>query len=407
MRNVLLCLCFCWSGTTLSADHWPRFRGPNGTGVSDLKGIPTNWTTDDYEWTVELPGVGHAAPVVWDEDLFVTAGETSGKRTLYCLNAITGKEKWHREVVLAANHLHQKNSYAASTPTVDGERVYVNFGDPEHYLILCFSFAGEELWRHDFGAHASMHGHGASLVLVDGKLIVCKDQEAKIASGPVQSFVYALDGRSGKTVWETPRTTREESFSTPTLQSVNGKEAVLCLSGSMGLIALSVADGYPLWKSGELPLRTVGSPLLAGDLLFATCGQGGRGQHLAAIEPETGKVRYVRKKMLPYVPTPLAYQGHLFMWNDDGTVCCVNPQTGDDVWSERVGGNYSTSPLLIDGRIYAVAEDGEVTVIDAAEKPHVYGKSSLGDNCHATPAVANGRLYLRGFHKLMSLKANP
>lgn len=389
------------SGTSI-ADDWTRFRGENGVGKSDLKGVPTEWKKDDYEWVIELPGKGHSSPVIQGDQLFVTTGSADGKRTLHCLNSYTGKNIWSDSIKLEANHLHKKNSYASGTPTIDSERVYVAFADEKQYTLLAYSLDGERLWSRDLGNFTSQHGQGVSPIIYKGKVIVPDDQ-----NGP--SKVVALDAETGEEIWTTAdRKFRKTSYATPMILSVDGQDQIVCLSGALGLSGLDPKTGEELWNSGELPLRTVASPVLGEGLLFAGCGSGGRGKFMVAVDPkQKGKVISERTQNLPYVPTPIAHEGHLYLWNDDGIVCCID-LSGDlskNVWRERVGGTYSGSPVLIDGKLYCISEEGMVTVVDASPKFKKRGASPLGDESYATPAVANDRVYLRGFDSLACLKA--
>ena len=177
------------------------------------------------------------------------------------------------------------------------------------------------------------------------------------------------------------------------------------------MAGLDPETGRQLWSSGALPERSVASPVLVNGLLLATCGTGGRGVEMVVVRPGVSGSQAVvgkRRQNMPYVPTPIMHEGYLFLWNDDGIVCCVDPK-GDlsqNVWRERIGGNYSGSPVVVDGKLYCISEDGRVAVLDASPRFRNHGFSPLGDPSHSTPAVANGRMYLRGFRTLSSLKAN-
>lgn len=382
-------------------ENWARFRGPNGEGKSQLTGVPTQWSTNDYEWKVDLPGKGHSSPIIWGQRLFLTTGSQDGLRTVLCLNAITGETIWTDSIQLEANHLHKKNSYASGTPTTDGKQVYVAFADEKQYTLLCYSLDGERIWSRDLGSFTSQHGQGVSPIIYNGKLIVPNDQ-----MGP--SRIVALDLNTGETIWESERDFRRTSYSTPMILNVNGQDQLICLSGALGLAGLDPESGKALWHSGELPLRTVASPVFGAGYLFAECGSGGRGKHMVAVDPSAnGEVKQIRTQNLPYVPTPIFHNGLLFLWNDDGVVCCIDPQSDltENIWRERVGGNYSGSPVLIDGKLYCISEEGEVVVVAADREFQLLGKNPLGDESYATPAVANGRVYFRGFHSLACLKA--
>ncbi len=398
---VAVLLCVGMFTNVSSAQNWTRFRGANGEGKSDLKGVPTQWSEDQYEWVIDLPGKGHSSPTVIDNLLFVATGESNGKRTLHCLNATTGKPIWKDSIELEANHLHRKNSYASGTPAVEDGMVYVAFADEQQYALLAYNLKGERQWSQDLGTFTSQHGQGVSPMVYDGKVIVPSDQ-----MGP--SKVVAFDAKTGEHVWTSERDFRKTSYATPMVVNVKGKDQLICLSGALGLTGLDPQTGKSLWQSGQLPKRTVASPVYGNGLLFASCGSGGRGSNLVGVDPAgQGAVKNERKQNLPYVPTPIVHEGHIYLWNDDGIVCCVdlNGDFSKNVWRERVGGTYSGSPVLIDGKIYCISEEGEIAVIDAKPEYKFYGKSPLGDESYATPTVANGRVYFRGFHSLACLKA--
>jgi outer membrane protein assembly factor BamB len=391
--------CLLLIATAAYADQWPRFRGPGGRGVSDLKGVPATWTENDLEWKVTFPGVGHSCPVIWNDKLFLTSGTEDGDRTIHGLDAISGKEIWSDTIKLGANPLHKKNSYASGTPAVDEERVYVSHADTGKYLVVAYRHNGEQVWEYDLGAFKGQHGQGMSPILYKEMLIVTNDQD-----GP--SSIIALNRKTGKPIWTANRPSREVSYSTPFVFEKNGTAQLICVSGITGMSALSLETGESLWAGTSLAQRTVGSPVEAGGMIFVTCGQGGRGTLMVGIDPLSPSAEpFTMSKGLPYVPTPVAKDGHLFLWTDDGFCACLDVKTRKELWRQRVGGNYSASPIIIDDKIYAVAEDGQVAVVGALPEYKLYGKSPLGDNSFSTPSVANGRVYFRTFHHLLSLKA--
>ncbi|HEX6986112.1 MAG TPA: PQQ-binding-like beta-propeller repeat protein, partial [Planctomycetaceae bacterium] len=242
---------------------------------------------------------------------------------------------------------------------------------------------------------------GASPIVWRDLVIVPNDQD-----GP--SSLVALDLRSGETVWSTPRESGNTAYGTPLILEAEGTAPQLIVSSqAMGVTSLDPATGTLNWQSGPLPQRTVGSPVFAGGLIYQTCGQAGRGVLMVGVDPfaasDEKRVVFEEKKLLPYVPTPVAYKGHLYLWNDNGVVLCVDLKTRKPVWTERVGGNYSGSPVCVNGLLYAVSEEGEVVVVRAAPEFELLGRSSLGDRSHATPAVADGRMYFRTFRKVVRL----
>lgn len=392
------------------SDHWPRFRGEDGAGISHVKGIPVEWTTDDYEWVVELPGVGHSSPAVWGEKLFLTSGDGGAGRMLICLNALTGEQLWQQTVQLDADHLHSKNSNGSCSPAVDGERVYVAFADDTQYVFSAYTFDGDPIWTNNLGPFETQHGQGQSpIVIPDLDLVILTNDQ----QGP--SFIAAFHRRTGEEIWRTPRKARETAYSTPLLLSLPGEEPqLICNGGATGVTSLDPASGRELWTTGELPMRSVSSPVYGNGVVIASSGSGGVGKYMVAVDPtgadDPDKMRVVWERdigdKLPYVPTSIVFGPHLYMWTDQGIVVCADMATGTTISQKRAeGGNYTSSPVLIDGKLYNVSESGEVVVVTATPELEVLGRSQLGDQSHASPAVANNRLYLRGFTHLACLKA--
>lgn len=416
MRS-LLSVCFVSLVITFShpanAQNWTRFRGPDGSGISDLKGIPSVWTVNDYAWSIDLPGVGHSSPVVWEKKLFVTSAEQDGARHIFCLDADTGAEQWRHTVRLGKNHLHKMNSWASGTPTTDGERVYIAFADADHYTLNAYTFDGQQVWTKDLGTCITEHGHGVSPILFGDLVIVCNDQGRK--EGPPPSAIYALNRKTGEIVWTIERKSRESSYATPVIITPPGKAPQLVvMSGAHGMSGLDPLTGAELWTSGEVPMRTVGSPAYGDGMLVATCGQGGRGEVMICVAPnvegEAGMspLKYVRPKTqgVPYVPTPIIRDGRIYLWNDDGTFFLANLADGKNITRTRIGGQFFASPVMLEGRLFNVSHEGEVVVLSfSGDEVKIEGRSPLGDSAYASPAVANGGIYFRGFKKLAFLKA--
>lgn len=389
------------------ADQWPHYRGNDGLGVSSQRGLPVQWSQGDYEWVAELPGEGHSSPVIWNKHLFVTTATESGLvRWVCCLDSLTGQPKWSRPAGYNTNRKHNKNSFASSTPATDGERVYVAFSDQERFALAAYDYDGTLAWRTWLGPFVSQHGQGASPIVFEDLVIIANDQD-----GP--SSMVACDRRTGVVVWSSSRAAREASYATPLLiePEKGGKPQLICLSGATGLTSLDPWTGQLNWESGELPQRTVASPTFAQGLVFATCGQGGKGTRLVGVDPtikgqkSESRIQFQRDREIPYVPAMIGYAGLLFLWNDNGVVSCLDPKANKTLWQERVGGNYSGSPICIDGKLYCLEETGKVVVVEAGPVFKLHGESPVGDPSYSTPAVANSRLYLRSFHKVSCLKA--
>ncbi|OAI56350.1 hypothetical protein AYO47_09110 [Planctomyces sp. SCGC AG-212-M04] len=416
MRTSLKALCFVGFlsiSSLASAQNWTRFRGPDGSGISDLKGVPSAWTINDYAWSIDLPGTGHSSPIVWGKKLFVTSAEDDGSRHIFCLNADTGKEEWHHTTRLAKNHLHKMNSWASGTPTTDGELVYIAFADEDHYNVTAYKLDGTQAWTRDLGTCITEHGHGVSPILFGDLVIVCNDQGRK--EGPPPGAIFALNKKTGDTVWNIQRKSRESSYATPLIITPPGKAPQLVvMSGAHGMSGIDPLTGQELWTSGEVPMRTVGSPAYGDGMLVATCGQGGRGEAMICVSangdaaPGSNPLRYVRPKAqgVPYVPTPIIQNGRIYLWNDDGTFFLASLTDGKNLTRERIGGQFFASPVMLEGRLFNVSHEGEIVVVSVAnDEVKIEGRSPLGDSAYASPAVANGGVYFRGFKKLAFLKA--
>lgn len=419
LRACLFLLLSCAAFRAASAadgdpPNWARFRGPQGSGHSSETGFPATWTVEDYAWTTMLPGEGHSSPVVWGDHLFVTAAEGEGAvRHVLCLDPATGEIRWTRSIGMNRNHKHLKSSWASSTPATDGRRVYVAFADAEHYNLQAYDFEGNLVWRRNFGRFESQHGQGTSPIVYRGLVILPNDQD-----GP--SSLVAVDAATGRTVWSVLRAGREVAYPTPLVLEQDGKEPqLICASGASGITSHDPLTGALKWTTGPFPLRTVASPVVGEGLVVGSCGVGGSlGVLLQAFSLEAlesggsgeapaspGLVRFERRRELPYVPTPVIHEGHLYLWNDNGTAACVRLSDGETVWTKRIGGTYSGSPVCVDGKLYCISESGEVAVIAASPEYELLGKSPLGAGSHSTPAIAGGRMFLRSFNRLCCLPA--
>ena len=411
MRQLSLLVSACVLSSLFSAQawaqNWTRFRGDNGTGISDLKGIPAKWTDSDYAWKIELPHVGHSSPIIWEKTLFVTSATEGGdERFVHCLDADSGQERWQASIKLHESKKHPKNSWASSTPATDGTRVYVLFADDARLLVVAWNFDGKETWRRELGAYNSEHGLGASPILHEGLLIIPNDQV-----GP--SSLIALHAETGEPVWQSERLPGKTSYSTPLIASNgDGGYQIVCLSESNGVTGADLLTGKVNWQTPKLPHRTVASPVASDGLIFMVCGEGGSGKYFAAVQTDPtvsaeSRIVFERKTTLPYVPCPVVHDGMLFLWGDKGILVCLELPTGKEIWSQRIDGGFSGSPVCIDDRLYCLTESGEVVVVRAGDHFEELGRTALGEESHSTPAVANGHLYLRTFRQLMALKARP
>lgn len=378
---------FLWTVAAAQAgDTWERFRGPNGSGVAAECGIPVQWTEKDWRWRVELPGVGHSSPVVRGTRVFITtADEKTGARRLQCRHTADGRLLWEKEYPGSPFSKNKLNSYASSTPALDGLRVFLALVTPDEYTVVALDQAsGGQCWRRTLGGYAAEHGFGCSPIVVDGLLIVPIEQnppedpsapkkkpaarkkpadaKAKIkpvadkaAAGPAaaagpstaaaaavagvsgspaaakpaerKSSIVALDCRTGEIRWQTPRASERAAYSTPCLYEPAGRPAQLIFTSSaQGFSSLDPKTGKANW---ELPLfhnRVVGSPIIAAGLILASSGSGGGGREMFAVRPGEA-VKDVQPEQVYEVKPPIPYvptsvcDGRRVFLCGDGGVC--------------------------------------------------------------------------------------
>jgi len=426
---ALACLCCAAAGAGAEQGNWPRFRGPNGAGVSHANTIPAKWGAGDYNWKIELPGVGHSSPAVWGNRLFVTCSDArTARRTILCLDPATGKTLWRRDYPSKPFRQHRDNSYAAASPAADAYGVVVTWSTPDAITLLALDNAGNEAWRRDLGPWVGNHGTGASPIIADGLVVLASDQEdpkaapgmygrnPKIPAG--KSCLVALDRRTGATRWRLDRRTRLAAYSTPCLStSLDGKPELILTSTAHGITGVDLATGRVNWEvAGIFRDRCIASPVVAhpGDgkgppLVIGGYGQGSSGDLIVAVRPGLRakgiepKVLYRLGPPVPLVPTPLVKGRRLFLWCDNGTVACHDAQTGKLLWRGRVRGSFYGSPVWVDGRLYCIAKNGDVFVLRAGDKFELLARVPLGEASFATPAVAGGAMFLRTRTRLLSL----
>lgn len=398
--------------SAVQGQDWPRFRGPNGQGISYADTIPIKWTEKDYNWKVELPGKGHSSPVVWGDKVFLTSGEQKNSRgLLLALNISDGSVLWKKEYALTRYRMNSSNSFATATPTVDGDGVYVIWATANETILTAIGHNGEEIWQRTFEGVDCQHGPGMSPVVVDDIVVFTHEHEK--SDKQARSVWIAVDRRSGKTRWEIERQTGPKtSYSTPCVfSSGNEKPLLIFTSLAHGITAVVPDKGEVVWEAESAFIsRVISSPVLADELLIATCGDAGSGKRLIAIRPGSAdksagptEIYKIDDSSVPYIPTSLTMDGLLFTFHDRGDVSCLRCATGQLLWREKPAGPFYGSPVWVNGKLYCITRKGEVVVIKAAPTYELLAVNSLGEDSYATPAVAGGRMYLRTFSHLISI----
>jgi len=406
MRHTLILLTLALvSPLPAAAQDWTRFRGPGGAGHGQGARIPIEFEASDARWRVELPGKGHSSPVILGERLIVTSEDADRQvRFVLCLSTQDGRTLWTFESDFEAHGQHQLNSFSSATPTVDEDGVYVLWTTGGRLEALALDLEGQPLWRRDLGPSKSQHGGGISPVLHGDVLLVGNDNEDEA------SWLAGLDRRTGKTLWKRDRESTIASYATPLVLADEGTQPqAIFASTAHGITSLNPRTGELLWEfDAGFEARCVGLPVRIDDLLFVSAGTGGGGKQSVVIrmpaekgaEPE---LAYAPRRALPYVPTAIAVDDLLFLWSDGGIVSCVRAEDGEELWRERLDGRFFGSPILLDGRLYAMSMSGELAVLAAGPEFEELARIDLGEPSQATPAVAHGTLFLRTERHLLAI----
>lgn len=411
-RRLWLALLFLASlcGLAHAAD-WPRFRGPNGAGTAADKDVPVKWADENLLWKTAIPGVGHSSPIVCRGRVFLQSASEDGKeRWLISLDAASGQILWKTPSSGRNAKKHTLNSLASSTPATDGQRVYAAFWDGKDIHLGAFDFKdGKPIWEKDLGSFTSQHGVGHSPMLIDGKVFLANDQDGS-------ARLLAFDANSGDKVWEVERKPYRTCYSTPILRVRPDGEKELIVASTAGITAYNPVDGKPnwwyTWSFSGMALRTVGSPILTNGLVVATSGDGSGARDTIAVklgdkgDVTADNLAWENRKNYPfaYVPCLLAHGEYVFNVHDKGIASCHLTSSGEEVWNERLdAAGFTASPILVDGKVYAVANNGSVYVYEAAAKFKLLAKNTVGEHVSSTPAVADNRLFIRGIEHLFCI----
>jgi outer membrane protein assembly factor BamB len=379
--------------------EWPRFRGPDGNGIGAIPDVPSAITEKNIRWQTALPGGGHSSPVLWGTRLFTACENPGGQRRgIVCLDADSGRILWTTWLPFNALRMHRDNSQAAATPALDADGIYMGWVNGGRVEALALDHAGKLLWRKDLGAFKAVHGPGASAMVIDEVVVVTNDQESPDAA------LHGLDRKTGASLWRVERRAGNPSYATPAVRrGKDGRKELVISSPSHGLTGIDPQSGKTLWEVPDiLELNVVASPVLGEGVALVTGGRGGeREGAVVALDGETGRLLYRPEAKLPYVPTPVVVGGHCYLWDDQGSVTCLEMKTGKQLWSQRVTGPTYTSPVSDGKRLIGISRKGELVVLAAAPEFRELGRFQLPEGTHATPALAHGSLYIRTFHHLL------
>jgi outer membrane protein assembly factor BamB len=403
----------CLVGSSLQAEDWPMFRGPQGNGISQEKEVPLSWSAEEnVRWKTALPAPGNGSPVVSNGRVFLASANQEGtKRSLLCVDRKNGKLMWEKTVSFDKEMpTHKTNPFGSSTPAADGERVVVWHSSAGLY---CYDFEGKELWKRNLGEFRHMWGYATSPVLYQGKVL--------LNCGPGERvFMTAIDLKTGKTLWETDEPQKgngeknEEnkpmgSWSTPLVVKVDGKDQII---GSMAtrVNAYDPETGKIIWtcdgiggNKGDLAYN---SPTIAGDICVAMGGYGGpyMGLKLGGSGNTTGKNRLWRVDKGPQrIGSGVLVDGFVYLANaGPNTFQCIDPKSGEIAWEERSGGPaHWGSMVFAAGHLFVTDQGGTTTVIKPnPKKLEVVGQNKIDERSNSTPAFSDGEIFLRTFESL-------
>lgn len=406
-RLAFATLLFALAAVPLLAADWPRFRGPDGSGISTEKGLPTTWSQkENIAWKADLPGAGASSPVFFGDKIFITAwsgfavpGQAGGAEGdlrfhLICLDRKTGKIQWNTPVAgkgPVRKPTREGEGFASSTPMVDADRVYCFFGTSG---LFAFDHSGKQLWQADVGNRIGDWISAASPIL-HGDLV--------IINGSIESdAVVAFDKKDGKEKWRAKNI--KQAWNTPLLvKNKDGKEE-LVVATQPKIIGLNPTNGETLWTCNtDITWYIVPSMVENNGVVYALGGRSG----IIGLAVRTGGSGDVTKthrlwtsKVGSNVSSPVFHDGHVYWMNDsNGTAYCAKADNGEIVYSERVpraGGVYS-SALLADGRIFYVGREGKTYVVPAKPKFELLATNDLSDRSHfgSTPVAIDGRIFIR------------
>lgn len=385
------------------AEPWPGWRGPRGDGTCIEEGVPTDWRPAGALWKTELPGQGHASPIVWGDHVYtVTGNPETRERILLCLDRMTGRILWQQTVVQGPlEKLHKENTHASSTPFTDGKSVFVTFRVGDEIIVAAHDPAtGKQLWRVRPGTHVGEWGFSNAPVLFEDKVII--DGDSKGAS-----FLIALSRGDGRTLWRNDRTQKGISYSAPFIRDLAGRtQMIQC--GNRCVTSFDPETGEPIWTVDGPSDEFVGTPVYSESTGLVFVSSSWPKQVLLAIRPDgTGNVTeshvvWSDRKGAPYVPSLIVSGEYLLSVNRGGTAFCYEAATGEVLWQEKLGRHHA-SPVLIDGRVFFINDKGQINVIKPGRAFERVGTYELGESCYASPAISDGQVFLRGFQHLFCI----
>lgn len=407
----------------LHAGNWPEFRGPHGDGHSDARHLPMDWSEQkNVTWKTPVPGRGWSTPVIWGSQIWFTTATDDGKEmSVLCLDRATGKVL-HQELLYRNDKPeplgNPVNGYASPSAVIEAGRAYIHFGSYGTCAIDTASF--KRVWdRRDLPCR-HYRGPGSSLFLYGNSIILSMD-------GVDFQYLAALDKATGKTLWRADRTTQfndldaggkpkadgdyRKAYTTPNLALIDGKKHLIS-SGSKATFAYDPDTGKELWHVTYDGFSNASSPVFADGMAFINTGYGKANLLAVPVQAAstgdlTRLIAWEIKKRVPLRSSPLVHDGILYMVADDGQITAVEAKTGKEVWADRLEGNFSASPVLSEGRLLFCNEQGVSYWLEAGREKKVLGQGKLDDGVLASPVAVDSELYLRTKSHVYRIETRP
>ena len=408
--KLALSLLLLWSSLILADENWPQFRGPNGDGIAHDANIPTEWGEEkNIAWKTEIHGLGWSSPVIFGEQVWLTTATPDGKElSALCLDKDTGKVLFDKKLfdVAEPQFAHKFNTYASPTPVIEEGRVYLTWGSPGTACLDTKTF--EVLWTREDIECDHFRGAGSSPILYEDLIILPYD-------GADVQFVLAMNKKTGKTVWKTKRSVDfkdldedgkpkadgdlRKGYATPHIVTLGEKE-ILISQGAKAIYGYDPETGEEIWRYDEHSNHSASTrPVIHGETVYAPTGFAK--PYLVALSGtnsgvlDESSVLWKLQKGVPKKPSLQLVGDHIYAISDGGIGTCWDAKTGDVKWAERIGGNYSSSPIVANGNLYFCSEEGKTTVVKASPEFEKIAENTIGDGFMASPAVSGDALYLR------------
>lgn len=382
--------------------YWSRWRGPSGQGLVAGNGYPDKWSaTENVLWKKPVPGRGNSSPIVWGDRILLTTAYDGGRRlSLLALRRSDGSLLWESFAPEGPSQSpHPKNGHASATPATDGERVYVSFGPRG---LFAFDLNGKVIWRQGLGQMDAYHGTAGSPLLYKDRIILYQDQYS-------DSFIAAFDTRTGRPLW---RTRRDASvgWGTPIAVRVGDHDEII-VNSQQRVHAYDPDTGRELWRCSGSLYEVIPTPVVGYGMVFCSSGRAGP---TLAIRPggrgdvTNTHVAWSSPRGSPFVPSPILYGEYLYLVNDMASiVTCLEATTGRAMWQGRLGAarreGFSASPVAVDGKVFFTNDDGETFVLRAGPKFELLHVNPIGEPTLASPALVDGRWYIRTARSLFAI----